>query len=52
MTTRDRLTEDAENMEQIMTRLELTKDEIWQNRFIYWIAKAQYDVLMEVMKRG
>lgn len=52
MTTRERLIEDAENMEEIMSRLELTKDDIWQNRFIYWIAKAVYDVLREVMKRG
>ena len=51
MTVRDMLIEDAENMEQIMSRLDSTKDEIWQNRYIYWIAKTLFDLLKEALIR-
>lgn len=50
MTTNNRLMEDAEHMEEIMSRLEMTKDEIWQNRFVYWAARAIYDLILEVSR--
>ena len=45
-----RLTEDLENMEQIMCK---TADhvDIWQDRFIYAIARAIYDIILWILKR-
>jgi len=37
------LTRDLENMETIMERT-ADRCDIWQDRFIYWIAKAIYDM--------
>lgn len=36
---RDTLREDKERMDQIVKRLE-TRQDIWQDRYIYWIATA------------
>ena len=43
------LVEDSDNMIEIMSRLAY-REEIWQDRFIYWIAKALWDVLQELLK--
>ena len=45
--TRDRLNEHKENMDKIMDRLGGRRDDIWQDRFIYDIAAAIHDLLIE-----
>ena len=45
--TRDRLNEQKENMDKIMDRLGGRRDDIWQDRFIYDIAAAIHDLLVE-----
>jgi hypothetical protein len=45
--TRDRLNEHKENMDKIMYRLGGRRDDIWQDRFIYDIAAAIHDLLVE-----
>ena len=45
--TRDRLNEHKENMDKIMDRLGGRRDDIWQDRFIYDIAAAIHDLLVE-----
>ena len=45
--TRDKLNEHKENMDKIMDRLGGRRDDIWQDRFIYDIAAAIHDLLVE-----
>lgn len=45
--TRDRLNEHKKNMDKIMDRLGGRRDDIWQDRFIYNIAAAIHDLLVE-----
>lgn len=45
--TRDRLNEHKKNMDKIMDRLGGRRDDIWQDRFIYDIAAAIHDLLVE-----
>ena len=42
---KDTLTKDMENMLEIMDRTAQRAD-IWQDRFIYWIAVAIYHILV------
>lgn len=46
---REELIRDIENMETITDRLARRSD-IWQDRFIYWIAKAILDILQWIRK--
>lgn len=46
---KDRLNEDIENMIEIMERTSYRAD-IWQDRFIYAMARAIYDILKVVRK--
>lgn len=43
------LIKDIEHMDEIADRL-ATRDDIWQDRFIYWIAIAIRDILLEMVK--
>jgi len=45
--TKDRLNEHKENMDKITERLGGRRDDIWQDRFIYNIALAISDLLIE-----
>lgn len=47
--SKTKLVRDAENMEEITQRL-ATRDDIWQDRYIYWIAVAVLHLLEEVIK--
>lgn len=47
--SKTKLGRDAENMQEITERL-VMKDEIWQDRYIYWIAVAVLHLLEEVIK--
>lgn len=49
MTTK-RLQEDRENMEEILIKT-ADRVDIWQDRFIYAIARAIYDILDELLKQ-
>ena len=44
---KDRLNEHKENMDKITERLGGRRDDIWQDRFIYNIALAISDLLIE-----
>lgn len=44
-----RLKEDMEYMEEIMTRT-ADRCDIWQDRFIYMIARSIYDILRELLR--
>ena len=44
-----KLIQDAENMQEITERL-ATRDDIWQDRYIYWIAVAVLHLLEEVIR--
>ena len=46
---KSKLQRDAENMQEITERL-VNRDEIWQDRYIYWIAVAVLHLLEEVIK--
>lgn len=48
--TRQRLIEDMEYMEEIMIRT-ADRCDIWQDRFIYMIARSIYDILKEIIKQ-
>ena len=52
--TKKRLDEHKENMDKILDRLGGTRDDIWQDRFIYDMALAIHDILIELnkMKEG
>lgn len=43
------LTKDAEHMEEIMSRT-ADRCDIWQDRFIYWIAVAIYHIIQQINK--
>ena len=45
--TREKLNEHKANMDKITERLGGTRDDIWQDRFIYDIALAISDILIE-----
>lgn len=45
----DELIKDADNMENIMIKLGDRQD-IWQDRFIWAIAKAQYDCIKVLLR--
>jgi len=47
---KDRLKEDMENMEEVMKRTSYRAD-IWQDRFIYAMARAIWDIL-KVIRKG
>ena len=42
---------DLENMEEIAERL-ADRSDIWQDRFIYWMAVAIRDILLWIIKKG
>lgn len=44
-----KLQQDAENMEEIMCRT-ADRCDIWQDRFIYAMAKAIYHILQKLIK--
>lgn len=45
----DELTKDAINMTDVMIRLG-DRSDIWQDRFIYWMAKAIYDIIKVLLR--
>ena len=48
---RDPIVEDCDNMENILVRMGVHLDlEIWQNEFIYQIAKNLYDLDLLILK--
>lgn len=48
---RDPIVEDCDNMENILVRMGVHRDlEIWQNEFIYQIAKNLYDIDQLILK--
>ena len=47
--SKNKLVQDAERMEEITERL-VERDDIWQDRYIYWIAVAVLHLLQEVLK--
>ena len=49
MTTK-RLMEDREYMEEIMIRT-ANRTDIWQDRFIYALARSIYDILYELIRK-
>ena len=48
--TRERLMEDREYMEEILIHT-AERTDIWQDRFIYAMACAIYDILDELIRR-
>lgn len=48
--TRDDLVKDARNMEEIAERT-ASRCDIWQDRFIYWMAIAILHLLQEAIRR-
>lgn len=48
--TKKRLLEDMEYMEEIMIRT-ADRCDIWQDRFIYMMARSIYDILKEIIKQ-
>ena len=46
---KERLMEDREYMEEIMIRT-ADRCDIWQDRFIYMIARSIYDILDELIR--
>lgn len=49
-TMRDRLIKDIDAMEQVMTKT-ADRCDIWQDRAVYAIAKAVWDILQFIIKR-
>lgn len=47
---KDQLLEDLRNMEEIMMRTS-SRSDIWQDRYIYWIAKAINDILTDMYRK-
>ena len=43
------LRQDAEHMEEIMSRT-ADRCDIWQDRFIYWIAVAIYHIIQRISR--
>lgn len=50
-TYRENLIEDAESMEQAMIRLG-NRFDIWQDRLLWHICKAVFDILQYLLKEG
>ena len=48
--TRDDLIQDAERMEEVCCRLS-GREDIWQDRIIYWIAVAVLHLLKDAIRR-
>lgn len=48
--TRERLVEDLEYMEEVMIRT-ADRCDIWQDRFIYMMARSIYDILRELIRQ-
>lgn len=48
--TKKRLMEDCENMEEIMCKT-ADRCDIWQDRFIYAIARAVWDILQWIVRK-
>lgn len=48
--TRKRLTEDLENMEEVLCRT-ANRCDIWQDRFVHAIARAVYDILLWILRK-
>ena len=46
---RSELLRDIENMDAVMMKTSARSD-IWQDRFVYWIAKAIRDLLIERLR--
>ena len=46
----DELMKDIQCMDAVMGRL-ANRADIWQDRYIYWIAKAVRDILLEMARR-
>lgn len=44
-----KLIRDAENMQEITERL-VQRDDIWQDRYVYWIAVAVLHIIEELIK--
>lgn len=42
---------DLENMETVMSRTAARSD-IWQDRYVYWMAKAIWDILTWIVRKG
>lgn len=51
MQLRDCLMEDADNMENAMTRIAMSANEIWQNKLLYALCKAVLDLLKYVLRK-
>lgn len=49
---KEELIRDMENMEEIMEKLGGQKEDIWQDRFVYWIAKGVYDIIKYLILKG
>lgn len=47
---RDELIKDLDNMEEVCCRL-AGREDIWQDRIIYWIAVAVLHLLREAIRR-
>jgi hypothetical protein len=47
----NQITRDLENMDEVMERTAVRTD-IWQDRYIYWIAKAIRDILVWIVRKG
>ena len=48
--TRERLVEDLEYMEEVMVRT-ADRCDIWQDRFVYMMARSIYDILRELIRQ-
>ena len=48
--TRERLVEDLEYIEEVMIRT-ADRCDIWQDRFIYMMARSIYDILRELIRQ-
>ena len=48
--TRERLVEDLEYMEEVMIRT-ADRCDIWQDRFVYMMARSIYDILRELIRQ-
>lgn len=48
--TKERLVEDLDYMEEVMIRT-ADRCDIWQDRFIYIMARSIYDILRELIKQ-
>lgn len=46
--TRDKLNEHKENMDKIVEKLGGTRNDIWQDQFVYEIAECLREILIEM----